>query len=203
MVTTHQQRIDALDAIVAQYNLNNHPFYQAWRMGQISTDMLADYAAEYGKFIALIDKGWDTLGYPQYAEEEREHVILWSQFQAELNDPTPSNRVQTNVLVEAASSLFSEKASSLGALYSFEAQQPHTSQSKLDGLNEHYQFTEKGKEYFVVHAGEEYEVEDLQKKIAEFSEAEFEQAKSACSVVCSSMWAALDGIYYARQTIEA
>ena len=34
-------------------------------------------------------------------------------------------------------------------LYAFEAQQPNTSQSKLDGLKEHYNVGEKGEEYFL------------------------------------------------------
>lgn len=191
-------RVSQLDAIVDTYDLNKHPFYQAWRMGTLPEEKLKDYAAEYGKFIATIDQGWETLGFGHYAQEEREHVVLWGQFKEELGNPTSSGKPQTAVLAHSASTMFSTKAEALGALYSFEAQQPNTSQSKLDGLNEHYNFSEKGKEYFVVHASDFNEVEDLRKTVQTFTDEEFERAKSACTVVCSAMWAALDGIYYAN-----
>lgn len=52
----------------------------------------------------------------------------------------------------AARNNFKGEAEAVGALYAFGAQQPHTSQSKLDGLREHYHVVEKGEEYFLVYA---------------------------------------------------
>ncbi|MBL8086847.1 MAG: iron-containing redox enzyme family protein [Chthonomonas sp.] len=190
-------RIAELDAIVAQYNLNNHPFYQAWRAGELPQEKLADYAAEYGKFVATIDQGWETIGYGKYAQEEREHVVLWGQFKQALGNPKSSNRPQTDVLVTAASKLFVGDAEAVGALYAFEAQQPFTSQSKLDGLNEHYKFTDTEKEYFTVHAADVNEIADLRNHVQKLSDEEYLRARGACAVVCSAMWSALDGVYYA------
>jgi pyrroloquinoline-quinone synthase len=191
-------RTEELNAIVAQYDLNAHPFYQDWRMGTLPSEKLSTYATEYGHFVATIAKGWETLGEAHYAEEEREHEVLWGDFKVDVAAKDNETLPQTATLVAAANSLFGKSATAVGALYAFEAQQPHTSRSKLDGLNEHYSsISEKGKEYFRVHADDVAEAELLRQSADKMSDAEFAQTKTACAVVCASMWAALDGVYYA------
>ncbi|HSI73212.1 MAG TPA: iron-containing redox enzyme family protein [Fimbriimonas sp.] len=189
-------RISELNQIIERHGLNSHPFYQEWRMGTLPTEKLTDYAGEYGRFVATIAKGWDTIGMAHYAEEEREHELLWNDFKAELGCTTLSQRPQTEVLVSAADNLFATPAEAVGALYAFEAQQPHTSRSKLDGLNEHYNMSEKAKHYFVVHADDVHEVEDLAEKVNAMSDEEFSRCKTACTIVSAAMWSALDGVYY-------
>lgn len=196
-------RIEQLNALVAQFNLNAHPFYQDWRMGTLRKDKLAQYSAEYGAFVATIAKGWETIGEHHYADEEREHEVLWSQFKNDLGVTDGASLPSTETLVTAANNLFGSKPEAMGALFAFEAQQPLTAQSKLDGLNEHYNFSEKGKEYFAVHANDFNEVEDLKTHIAGLSDAEFARARTACAIVCASMFSALDGIYYAPTTVNA
>ena len=66
-------RIDELDAIVRQFDLNEHPFYTEWRAGTLPVERLAEYADEWAPFIGAVDAGWDRIGYPEYAAEEREH----------------------------------------------------------------------------------------------------------------------------------
>lgn len=191
-------RIAELQEIIQRYDLNTHPFYQAWRAGTLPMPKLVDYSGEYGRFVGTIATGWDTIGFPHYAQEERDHEVMWSTFKSEVGHQSLSNRPQTDVLVTAAERLFTVQPEAVGALYAFEAQQPNTAQSKLDGLNKHYQMSEAGKEYFVVHASDFNEVEDLKKVVAQMSEEEFARAKAACNVVCSAMWSALDGVYYAN-----
>lgn len=196
-------RIAQLDAIVAQFDLNTHPFYQDWRMGTLPVEKLRDYAAEYAKFVDTIDEGWDTVGMPHYAEEEREHEVLWANFRREIGSGDDVNLSSTETLVTAARNLMRTSPEAYGALYAFEAQQPNTSKSKLDGLVEHYNATEAAKEYFEVHALDFNEVEDLRKAVANLSDEEFARVKNACAVVCSAMWGALDGIYYSREVARA
>jgi pyrroloquinoline-quinone synthase len=50
-------RIDELDAIVAQFDLNEHPFYQAWRAGTLPIERLREYATEWAPFIGVLDAG--------------------------------------------------------------------------------------------------------------------------------------------------
>jgi len=196
-------RISQLDAIIEQFNLNKHPFYQDWRMGTLPVEKLKSYAAEYQAFVGTIADGWDTVGEPQYGEEERFHELLWTKFKSELGSTGSASLPSTEILVTAAKNLFDSPVEALGALYSFEAQQPHTSKSKLDGLLEHYTISEEGREYFRVHADDFAEAELIRERIKGLSDEEFARAKNACAVVCSAMWGALDGIYYARKTVNA
>lgn len=196
-------RISQLDAIIEQFDLNKHPFYQDWRMGTLPVERLKSYAVEYQAFVGTIASGWETVGQDHYAEEERFHELLWAKFRSELGATGAASLPSTQTLVTAAKNLFGSPAEALGALYAFEAQQPHTSRSKLDGLREHYSIGEAGQEYFVVHADDLAEAELIREKVAELSDAEFERAKTACAIVCSAMYGALDGIYYARQTVNA
>lgn len=195
---TAEIRVQELDAVVDQYDLNRHPFYQDWRMGTLPVEKLRDYAGEYGKFVATIAEGWETLGQEHYAEEEREHERLWAGFRLSIGSDRLSNRPSTETLVHAAKNAFSHPSTALGALYAFEAQQPHTSQVKLEGLQEHYSVDEKGQEYFQVHANDVAERDLLRQMAGKMTDAEFAQTKAACAVLGAAMWSALDGVYYAE-----
>jgi len=191
-----QTRVQQLDSIVSQFNLNAHPFYQAWNMGTLPTEKLALYASEYGDFVGTIDEGWDRIGKTHYAEEERVHEVLWASFRKALGAPVGRSLAQTDTLVRSAQNCFSNEAQAAGALYAFEAQQPTTSASKLEGLNKHYPVPEEAKEYFAVHAHDFAEAEDLRKLVESMTDEEFAQTKTACAVICAAMYGALDGVYY-------
>jgi pyrroloquinoline-quinone synthase len=196
-------RISQLDAIIELFDLNKHPFYQEWRMGTLPEEKLKSYAVEYQAFVGTIAAGWDTVGEPKYGEEERYHELLWTKFKSELGASGTASLKSTDTLVTASTNLFEQPVEALGALYAFEAQQPHTSKSKLDGLLEHYTISEEGREYFRVHADDFAEAELIRERVKALSDEEFGRVKTACAIVCSSMWGALDGIYYARETVNA
>jgi pyrroloquinoline-quinone synthase len=196
-------RISQLDAIIEQFDLNKHPFYQEWRMGTLPVQKLQSYAVEYQAFIGTIAEGWETVGEENYAEEERFHELLWAKFRADLGANGMANLPSTETLVTAARNLFSDEVEALGALYAFEAQQPHTSKSKLDGLREHYTVGAEGQEYFKVHANDFAEAELIRDRIAALSDEEFARTKTSCAIVCAAMYGALDGIYYSRQLVNA
>ena len=122
-------RVDQLDAIIAQVDLNNHPFYQDWRMGTLPVDKLRAYAADYGRFVDTIDEGWDRIGETNFAAEERTHEAMWARFQLDIAAGAATGRPQTETLVTAARNAFALEPEAVGALYSFEAQQPRTSRS--------------------------------------------------------------------------
>lgn len=196
-------RAEQLDAIVKQFELNGHPFYQDWKKGTLPEWMLAIYGEQYGHFVGTIAEGWETLGETFYANEERDHEVLWADFKAAVEAQKADRLPGTEILEIAARNLFKSKPEAIGALYAFEAQQPYTSRAKLDGLDEHYSVSDAGKEYFRVHADDIAEVEVLKKYAEALSEEEFERAKTACAIVCSAMYGALDGVYFSRETIVA
>jgi pyrroloquinoline-quinone synthase len=186
---SNMDRISQLDAIIEQFNLNKHPFYQDWRMGTLPVSKLQAYATEYQAFVGTI--------------AQRFHELLWTKFKTEIGAGGQASLPSTETLVTAANNLFGSSVEALGALYAFEAQQPHTSRSKLDGLIEHYTVSEDGQEYFKVHADDLAEAELIREKVKAMSDEEFARTKNACAVVCSAMWGALDGIYYAREAVLA
>ena len=191
-------RIDELDAIVRQFDLNEHPFYIEWRAGTLPVNRLAVYADEWAPFIAVVDQGWDRLGHAEYAAEEREHDALWSHFRTALGAASQMTRPQSKTLLAVAQNAFASVPESLGALYSFEVQQPVTASSKLAGLREHYAATvdADAQEYFVEHAVETDEPAMLAALIDGLSDGDFARARTTCAVFSAAAWGALDGVYY-------
>ena len=191
-------RIDELDAIVRSFDLNEHPFYAEWRAGTLPIGRLAEYADEWAPFIAAVDRGWDRIGYPEYAAEEREHDELWSRFRTALDASGEMRRPQSKTLLAVGENAFASVPETLGALYSFEVQQPATASSKLAGLREHYAGTvdEDAQRYFVEHAVETDEPAMLASLIDRLSDGEFARAKTACALFSAAAWGALDGVYY-------
>jgi len=192
-------RIDQLDAIVRQFDLNQHPFYVEWRAGTLPIQRLAEYADEWAPFIGVVDAGWDRLGYAEYAAEERQHDALWSRFRAALDASGEMARPQSKTLLAVGENAFASVPEALGALYSFEVQQPVTASSKLAGLREHYAGTvdADAQQYFVEHAVDTDEPAMLASLIDGLSEGEFARARTACAIFSAAAWGALDGVYYA------
>lgn len=191
-------RIDELDAIVRQFDLNQHPFYRDWRDGTLPVERLADYAAEWAPFIAALDAGWERIGEPDYADEEREHDLMWTRFRQALDAEGDMARPQSRTLLAVGQNAFASAPEALGALYSFEIQQPATAASKLAGLREHYAGTvdADGQRYFVEHAVETDEPAMLAAKIDRLTDAQFARTKTACAIFSAAAWGALDGVYY-------
>jgi len=185
-----------LEAIVADYDLLNHPFYQAWSAGTLPKEALATYAAEWGNFVAQVPQGWAAHGDEAIAAEERTHVELWGDFAAALGTSvTPASIREVASLNAACDRNFSGIATSIGALYAFEAQQPKTSTSKLDGLKAHYQVGAKGEEYFRIHCDDVQEMEILAQRAEALTPAEQEDAVIACEETAKGLWNALTGIH--------
>jgi pyrroloquinoline-quinone synthase len=191
-------RIDELDAIVRSFDLNEHPFYTEWRAGTLPIERLAEYADEWAPFIGAVDAGWERIGYPEYAAEEREHDELWSRFRGALGATGGMRRPQSRTLLAVGENAFASVPEALGALYSFEVQQPATASSKLAGLREHYAGTVgiDAQEYFVEHAVETDEPAMLAALIEGLSDGEFARARTACALFSAAAWGALDGVYY-------
>src|SRR5438046_91224 len=99
-------RISQLDAIIEQFDLNKHPFYQDWRMGTLPVRKLQSYATEYQAFVGTIASGWETVGEGHYADEERFHELLWTKFKTELGAIGSANLPSTDTLVTASKNLF-------------------------------------------------------------------------------------------------
>lgn len=189
----------ALDNKISEYNLLDHPFYQAWSAGELPVEALKCYAREYGAFISMMPKGWETLNDAETVEEETEHIDMWADFADGLNTQVSEAQIpQMKKLLETAENLFSEKETALGALYAFEAQQPETAKSKLAGLKEFYQLPEKVEPYFEMHSHNEHEAEKLLARISDLPSDSHETVVQACEQMSRALWDALTGIHDAE-----
>lgn len=187
------------DAIVEEWNLNKHPFYESWRAGTLPVETLRCYAEEYGQLVRLMPSGWSTLASPELVQEEEEHSVMWDDFARCLDTEVPGAAAitETKEMVGNVTELFSRPASAIGALYAFEVQQPETATSKLDGLKEHYpQLNEElYSEYFKVHAVNHHESEAVLALAEQLDEAGQAEAVAACERMCKTLWNALTGIH--------
>ena len=185
-----------LDPILEKWSLLKHPFYQAWSAGTLPVEALQVYAREYGNFISTLPRAWETLGDSETAQEEREHAEMWTDFTAAVGGFTADASLpQTLNLVRASDALFAARASALGALYAFEAQQPATAQSKLDGLKSHYKLPREVEPYFEVHSVNWHESQKILRQLDALTADEQIQALAACEQMASSLWDALTGIH--------
>lgn len=187
---------NTLQTSISRWNLLDSAFYQAWNEGELSTDSLALYAREYGAFISTIADGWAAHGDEAIAKEEREHVELWRRFAGSLG--TDIGKAETPAvakLVETARKRFSDPVESLGALYAFEAQQPGTSVSKLEGLRKHYDLGPEAEVYFDVHKDDLDEPALLLERMKALPAADQLRAAEACEEMSEALRLALDGIY--------
>lgn len=185
-----------LNSIVEEYNLLNHPFYQAWSAGTLPKEALATYAAEWGNFVAQVPKGWAAHGDHDIAAEEVTHVALWNDFAEALGTKVASpiiNEIQA--LDKVCDVNFGDAVTSIGALFAFEAQQPHTSTSKLEGLKKWYGIGEKGEQYFRIHCDDIHEMEILAQRAEALSTEDQDRTVVACEQTAKALWNALTGVH--------
>ena len=139
--------------------LLDHPFYQAWTMGKVSPQMLANYGATYQQLIdaipglrskVLID--FDaTQEWQRVVDEETEHIALWQRWRSTLMEANQTHDLQSTL------DIFDRMDSStlLWALYAFEVQQPDVAISKKDWLIKRYSQIGSALDYFDEHMKEE------------------------------------------------
>jgi len=191
-MTTKQR----LDAVLEKWDLLKHPFYQAWSAGTLPVEALKVYASEYGAFINTLADGWTTLEDAKTAHEEQEHAELWEGFanalETEISNPEIA---QTKELLNVSHNLFASPATTLGAMYAFEAQQPATAKSKLEGLKEHYSLPTGVEPYFEVHSANWHESEKILASIEKLSPKEQAQVEQACESMAEALWNTLTGIH--------
>lgn len=186
----------ALNARIEKWKLLKHPFYQAWEAGELPLPALQAYAQEYGAFIELMPSGWATLNDVDTVREEQEHIELWQDFAKALDTEIAEAQLPAiKLLTEKTKTLFSNKATAMGALFAFEVQQPETASSKLDGLRTYYNMHESAEAYFIEHAKNEHESVKLLALISDLSESEQAQAMQACEEMSQALWDALTDIY--------
>lgn len=171
---TTQEFLDKLDEIVRERHMLQHPFYIMWNEGQLTIDMLREYAKEYyhqvhffPTYVSATHAQCDDMEIRQMLlenliEEEHganNHPELWLRFAEALGvsrDEIASRRylshtrASVRILKELAGR--DNPAEGLAALYAYESQIPEISTTKIEGLKKWYDMdTPNALEFFQVH----------------------------------------------------
>jgi pyrroloquinoline-quinone synthase len=206
-----------IDDIVEERHLLKHPFYTAWTEGRLSIEALRAYAAQYYNHVAAfptylsaIHSRTPDLATRQYLlenliDEERgtdSHPELWLRFAEGLGASREEIRGAAPLPETAACDATYRSVSSrspaagLAALYAYESMVPAVSQSKIDGLAEHYGIDDPDTlRFFTVHL----EVDERHAAVARdllhgVPEEERPACLAATAEALDAIWGLLDGV---------
>lgn len=208
--------IDELKSIINEYNLLNHPMYQAWSQGMLSMDVLKDYAIQYyqqvasfPRFITRVHTNCDDINVRKVlvqnlVDEEihgTDHPALWMQFalgmgasRDEVVNAKPY--AETDYMVNQYYHLAERDwHDGLCALFAYECQVPEVSASKIAGLKDHYGITaDETLAFFNAH--QVYDVEHSAQVAAliESTITDKEAARKATREAAHALWKFLDGM---------
>ncbi len=209
------QIIQRLNAVIDEFHLLKHTYYQLWSEGKLSKESLQQYAAQYysqvqsfPRFISRVHTACPEIAarkilLENLVDEEihgTDHPALWMQFaeglgvtRDEVNATTafPETNAMVNTYYDLAERDWRD---GLCALYAYESQVPAVSESKIDGLKKFYGITdERTLEFFTAHqvydVGHANQVASLIERYVDPSRAE-----AATREAASALWGFLDGM---------
>ena len=197
---------------LAPYHLLKHPFYVQWTKGQLSRESLQNYATQYYHHVSAFPRYISALHSLCESSENRKvllenlneeegaggdpHPVLWMHFTEGLG--LKKEDVQNAPLCQSIQELikmfFSYCRSSypegLSALYSYEYQVPEVAETKIQGLKEHYDLTDKKSLlFFTVHKTADVEHrEAIEKLLEKLSTEEQEKAVDSAVKTAKTLW---------------
>ena len=188
---------ERLEDVRERWNVLRHPFYRRWECGELTSEELAYYAAEYRHAVVALAGLAKSSAAPEHAAEEAAHVTLWDAFAHALDaDIDRAPRVETEACVDAWMS--ADDLEGTAALYAIESAQPEISRTKLDGLLAHYGF-EAGSAataYFEVHSERDHEhaAESRRVLAARARPEDHDRLVAAAERALAGNWTLLDGV---------
>jgi pyrroloquinoline-quinone synthase len=199
--------IDRLDAVRARLDVLRHPFYQRWSAGSLERSELAFYAGEYRHAVVALAEATARAAeaaepelraeLATHAAEEAAHVSVWDEFGSAVGAATDRPPLpETSACAEAwtAGNGLLER---LAVLYAVEASQPAISQTKLDGLVEHYGMDEgPATAYFALHAKRDHEHAAESRALLEerASDPDADRLVELAEAALEGNWRLLDGV---------
>ena len=211
--------LDTIDRAISDKHLLKHPFYLAWTRGELSREVLADYAAQYYQHVAAFptylsavhagceDQPTRRQILDNLNDEEAgspNHPELWLKFAeafgvSAVEAKATGKRAETKGLIEAFRAVCAKgsTAEGLAALYAYESQIPAICESKIDGLKTHYGVTDPEEyQYFSVHieADREHAAAERKMLAGYVDETNFENVRASVERVLNALWEMLSGV---------
>ena len=171
---TTEETLGALDDLIRERSILQHPFYRAWQRGELTSDQVATYSRVYYPHVAAfprylknaINCASDSVirsALEQNLDDEltnpAPHPELWLDFAAATSQEGQAVKCGEPVPKTADSIATFDRltnrdiASGLTALYAYESQQPEVAAEKLRGLRDCYGIhSPQALSYFAVHA---------------------------------------------------
>ncbi len=199
--------------------LLNHPFYQAWSDGSLSRSTLKEYAKQYAfhvkafpRYISATHSKCDDADARRVLlenlnEEEGRgnipHPELWIRFAEGLgvsridiahSPPRTSISNLIDTFMDSANSSFPE---GLASFYTYESQVPEIATTKIKGLRELYNISDKRTlSFFLVHeTADVAHREECERIIDKFSAAETEGVLKSSRRSAQALWDFLTDMY--------
>lgn len=198
---------DRLADVRSRWNVLEHPFYTRWSAGDLTRAELSWYAGEYRHAVAALARAADAAAdaaepavraqIAEHAAEEAEHVDLWDAFAQAVEADFAREPAEETAECAAAWTAAGDALEGLVVLYAIESAQPAISRTKLDGLVEHYGFTEgPATEYFALHAELDHEHAAHSRGLIEarLGEADEDRLVAVAETALRGNWALLDGV---------
>ena len=211
--------LDEIDNDIAAKHLLKHPFYLAWTRGELSREALADYAGQYYHHVAAFptylsaahakceDQNARKQLLANLIDEEAgspNHPELWLKFAeglsvSDVEARNTTKEPETKNLIDAFRLVCGNRstAEALAALYAYESQIPAVCQSKIEGLKNHYGFSNpEHYQYFTVHIEADREHSATERKLLSgyVNKQNLESVKASVNRVLDALWEMLSGV---------
>lgn len=220
-MTSNPLFLEAIEKVIADRQMLDHPFYQAWNAGTLSKEALQEYAKQYYHFVMAFPT-WISSTHantPVFSvrqelldnllEEEKgdeNHPALWVRFAnaLEVNEEDARN---TPLLPETEACIATMRRLSrdghylegVTALYAYESQIPRVARVKIDGLAQFYHITEAHDiSFFTVHEeADVYHSASERNIIEQYANTDALQQRciAAAAEASEAMLTLLDGVY--------
>ena len=196
---------ERIDQARQRHDVLQHPFYQRWSEGELTTEELARYAGQYRHAVEAIAKMTDAAASAlpdrddlrTHAAEERGHVRLWDVFVEAVGGDTNAEPTPQTAECVATWTRDGDVLETLARLYAVEFAQPEISKIKREGLLDRYGFEDgSGTAYFKVHSTRDVEhAAEVRELIAELAqEGDEDRIVAAAESAYQANWRLLDGV---------